>query len=104
MTWFAASATGFGVGLVSFGGLWLTVRQLVRRPRRQFWLGVSGLARLLLIGLAFFALCREGPDMLLAGLGGLWLARYCLIRSCHGEARRMTGEPGRVSDGSEHGR
>jgi hypothetical protein len=43
-------------------------------------LGASGLARLFLVGLAFYALSREGPDKLLAGLAGLWLARWCLIR------------------------
>jgi F1F0 ATPase subunit 2 len=80
MTWIAALTTGAGLGLVFFGGLWLTVRQLVQAPRRGL-LGASRLARLALVGLGFYGLSREGPAMLLAGLVGLWLARWCLIRS-----------------------
>lgn len=84
MTWFAAITTGFGLGLISFGGLWLTVRQLVDRPRRMVVIGASGFARLLLVGLVFYTLSREGADKVVAGLGGLWLARWCLIRRLGG--------------------
>jgi F1F0 ATPase subunit 2 len=79
MTWFAALTTGFGLGLASFGGLWLTVRQLVCRPRRRIVMGASGLARLFLVGVVLYALGRDSPDKLLAGLVGLWLARSCLL-------------------------
>ena len=52
MTWFAAITAGFGLGLASFGALWLTVRQLVGRPQRRILMSASGLARLCLVGLA----------------------------------------------------
>lgn len=80
MTWFAAVTTGFGLGLTSFGVLWLTVRQLVCRPPRRGLVGASGVARLFLVGLGMYALSREGTDKLLAGLVGVWLARWCLFR------------------------
>ena len=84
MTWLTAVTTGFGLGLASFGALWLTVRQLVSRPRRRILTGAGGLARLFLVGLVLYALSREGPDKLLAALAGLWLARSCLIRGLGG--------------------
>jgi len=84
MTWFAAITTGFGLGLASFGALWLTVRQQAWRSQRKVLMGASGLARLFLVGLVLYALSREGPDKVLAGLGGLWLARWCLIRRLGG--------------------
>ncbi len=84
MNWLTAATTGFGAGLVSFGMLWLTVRQLVRRPHRKFLLLASGPVRLFLVGVAFYGVSREGSDKLLAGLGGLWLARWCVIRRTAG--------------------
>jgi hypothetical protein len=83
MTWFAAITTGFGLGLASFGALWLSVRQLVRQRRRML-VSAGGVVRLLLLGLALYALDREGPDKLLAGLAGLWLARWSLTRGLGG--------------------
>jgi hypothetical protein len=44
----------------------------------------GGVARLLLLGLALYALGREGPDKLLAGLAGVWLARWSLTRGLGG--------------------
>jgi F1F0 ATPase subunit 2 len=83
MTWFAALTTGFGLGLVSFGGLWLTVRRL-GRPRGRALLAAGGLARMGLVGVVFYGVGREGPDRLLAALAGLWLARWCLLRELGG--------------------
>jgi len=79
MTWFAAITTGFGLGLASFGVLWLAVRRLVRLPQRRALIGASTFVRLFLVGIVMYALSREGPDKLLAGLTGLWLARWCLF-------------------------
>lgn len=84
MNWFAAVTTGFGLGLASFGTLWLTVRQLVCRSQGRAFMGASSLTRLLLVGLVLYALSREGPGELLAGLAGLRLARSCLARGLGG--------------------
>jgi len=84
MTWLAATTTGFGLGLISFGVLWLTVRHLLQSAQWRVLLIASGVARLSLVGLTFYALSREGPEKLLAGLAGLWLARWCLIRRLGG--------------------
>ena len=75
MTWAAAVVTGVGVGLAFFGALWLSVQRLPRTGTA--WpLALGALARLGLVGLVFCGLAREGPGVALAGLGGLWLARW----------------------------
>ncbi len=79
MTWLAAVATGFGLGIASFGALWVEVRELARRRRWGTRVGAGNLVRLFVVGLVLYALGREGPDVLLAALAGLWLARGCLI-------------------------
>jgi F1F0 ATPase subunit 2 len=89
MTWVEAGTTGAGLGLAFFGGLRLTVRAVVRRPQRRILLPLSGLARLLLTGLVFYGLSREGARESLAALGGFWLARWYLVSE--GETNRNEG-------------
>jgi F1F0 ATPase subunit 2 len=84
MTWLTATVAGAGLGLLFFGGLWLTIQQLVRKQRRGGLLGVSCLVRLTLMALVFYGLSREGAGTILAGLCGWWLARWCLIRQVGG--------------------
>jgi F1F0 ATPase subunit 2 len=83
MTWNEALMTGAGLGLAYFGGLWLTVRYL-SRGRRGVLLAASRCLRLGLVGLTFYGLSRDGVGMVLSGLAGLWLARWCLIRQLSG--------------------
>ena len=81
MTWFTAFIAGLLLGLIHFSGLWLTVRQVMRHPRRQSWLAASRLVRLLLIGGGFVWLAQHGAIAVLWGLGGWWCARgFVLLR------------------------
>lgn len=84
MNWTLAVLVGAGLGLVCFGGLWLTVQGVTQGPLRphpaRLLLAWSSLVRLALLAVGFSGLSREGPDKVLAGLGGLWLVRWCLIR------------------------
>jgi F1F0 ATPase subunit 2 len=84
MNWIAAVGTGAGMGLAFYGGLWLSVRRLATARRRAGWLGVSRVARLTLVALGFYALSREGIDLALAGLAGLLLVRWYLLRRLGG--------------------
>ncbi len=106
MTWVAATTTGFGVGLASFGLLRWTVHQVLsdqarsRGPndasatKRTLLTVASGLIRLALLGLVMFGLAREGIGNLLAGVVGILLARECLIRR-YSEMARLGGVCGR---------
>jgi F1F0 ATPase subunit 2 len=78
MSWLPALTTGAGLGLIYFGGLWLTVRQ-VARTQRKMVLAVSGVARLALAIIVFHALMQYGVGMVLAALAGFWLARLCML-------------------------
>lgn len=80
MSWIIAGSAGAGLGLAYFGGLWLTIKSVVRQPRRAVWLPVAGLARLLLLGLGLAILCRQGSSSVVAGLGGLWFSRWYILR------------------------
>ena len=78
MTWTTALTTGAGLGLVHFGGLWLTVLY-IRRADSWRLMALSLLARLTLAGLVFYALSRHGVAMVLFGLLGFWLVRSGLL-------------------------
>lgn len=84
MTWIAAGGAGAGMGLAYFGGLWVTVRGVMRRPGCARWIPLCGLARLALLGAGLVFLGRLGAGSLLAALGGLWLSRWLLIRAVGG--------------------
>jgi len=58
MNWAVAFGAGAGLGLAYFGGLWLTVVGVLRRPSRLVWVPVSGVVRLVLLGVALAALTR----------------------------------------------
>lgn len=76
----AAFMTGVGLGLVSGGTLWLAVRAVVNRPSRQAVLILDRVARFALVGLTIYGLSRYGSNAVLAGLGGLGVGRFYLIR------------------------
>lgn len=81
----AGGLTGAGLGLVVFGGLWLTVRRLpeVRRPGP--WLLASLVARFAVALAGFLWLVLGGgPVAALAGTLGFVLARHALIRRLPG--------------------
>ena len=83
MNW-AAAGTGFGLGLAYYGGLWVGVRRL-KNGRLPRWFALGQIARLALAALTFYVLLiTGGPVALVAGLGGLLAARWCLIRNIGG--------------------
>ena len=74
-----ALTTGFGIGLASVGGLWLTIRCAVGSPRIHAALALSQVLRLSLAAAGFYAVSREEPGFLLPALAGFWIARRTLI-------------------------
>ena len=80
MNWAAAAGTGFGLGLAYFGGLWFGVRRLRRGEAARFAAGWT--ARLALAAVTFYALLKAGGTAaVIAGLAGLLVARWYLLRT-----------------------
>jgi F1F0 ATPase subunit 2 len=79
MNWMMAIGVGAFTGLVYFGGLWLTVRQVTIRRRGGTLFFISCLARLILFGAMFYVLSRRSVGQAMAGLGGFWFARWYLL-------------------------
>ena len=89
MMWVIAPAAGALLGLLYFGGLWLTVRLVLLRQGRLPLVAASRLARLALLGLVLYALCRADAGYALAALPGFWLARWSMLRHL-GEVRHAS--------------
>lgn len=82
MNWAVAASTGFGLGLVYFGALWLSVRALRSGARSPVRFLSERLGRLAVCAVAFYALLRTGgvPAVAVA-LVGLLAARWYLVRT-----------------------
>ena len=84
MNWIGGFGAGAGLGVVYFGGLWLTVLGVMRRPSMAALVPASGAARLIVLGFGLAIVGRQGCAGILAALGGLWLSRWYLLRSIGG--------------------
>ena len=75
-----AMVVGFALGVLHFGGLWLTVQYLptVRRPHLILWASTLGRIGVSLVG--FYLVIRSGWGPLLVCLGGFLGVRYFLMR------------------------
>ncbi len=80
MIWPAAFFIGFAAGLFSFYGLWLTVS----KPRRLVIYIFSGSFRLTIVAGVFFFESQWGAGHVLVGLGGLQVARLCVMNRIGG--------------------
>ena len=88
------AAGGFGLGVLFFGGLWLTVRKSLFSRRPWLWFLLSMVLRTA-ITLAGFLLFTGGAfDRLLSCLTGFVAAKLLMIRFCgHGDlAARKEGK------------
>ncbi|MEA2116488.1 MAG: ATP synthase subunit I [Thermodesulfobacteriota bacterium] len=74
-------ATGVGLGLIYFLGLWATIRQLAQRQHTGLWMMTSLVLRLGLVLTGFYFLMgTAGWQGLLAALLGFSLVRLILTR------------------------
>lgn len=89
---------GVSLGILHFGGLWLTVRYLP--GTRQPWLCLTGstLGRLSVSLVGFYLVMRSGWGHLLVCLGGFLAARFLLIQRWHA-ARTLLPAPERGQHG-----
>ncbi len=71
-------AAGVGLGLLYFGGLWLTVRRLAGSRRPAMLFGASFVVRLALTVVGFYFVMDGSWERALACLGGFLIARQIL--------------------------
>ena len=84
MSSIAAIVAGTVLGLVYFGGLWVTVRGVLFHSWRASWIPLCWVARLVLVASGLAILSRQGAIGVLGGLGGLWVSRWMLLRELGG--------------------
>lgn len=75
-----AWATGVALGVMYFGGLWLTVRGLMGGKSPARWVLGSFLARNGVAVVGFYMVAGDNWRRLLSSLVGFIVARYLLIR------------------------
>ncbi len=71
---------GVALGLIYFGGLWMTVRRLPSARFPALLLLVSAIGRGAVALLGLYALAGPRWDGLLAGMAGFAVARVALVR------------------------
>jgi F1F0 ATPase subunit 2 len=80
----AGLACGLGLGLLYFGGLWLTLRRLAGSSQPAL-LAYGGFAvRSLLCLLGFYLIARSGLEGLIASLAGFMLTKLFLVNRLGG--------------------
>jgi len=81
MNWVMAMSSGFGLGVLYFGGLWRSVRMYGIRERTSTCAVIGRFLRLGMAAIVFHALLKSGGiASLLSGLLGVLLGRWLYIR------------------------
>lgn len=79
--WIAAAlVTGFALGAVYFGGLWLTVRSMQTMNQPALGLFMSFLLRIGIVLTGFYLVMDGHWERLVACLAGFLIARTLLVR------------------------
>ncbi|WP_340121205.1 ATP synthase subunit I [Methylobacter svalbardensis] len=75
------------LGLMYFGGLWLTLRRLTEIKRQTIWVLGSLVIRNVLAVIGFFPVVKQGWQYALICLAGFILVRFILVRCISPEPR-----------------
>ncbi len=75
-----AVATGFALGAIYFGGLWLTVRGVPTMQQPALWFLVSFVLRMSVVLAGFYFVMGGRWERLVACMVGFLLVRMLLIR------------------------
>jgi F1F0 ATPase subunit 2 len=76
----AVAAGGFFLGIVYFGGLWLTVKKSIFSKRAAIWLLSSMIVRTAITLAGFYLISAGNWQRMLLSLGGFIAARVFFIR------------------------
>lgn len=89
---------GMGLGLIYFGGLWLTLRTLSDANHRKAWLvSLSLLGRMSIVAAVLYLLFRDSWQQLLAVMAGMLITRTLLVRRIRPAPRSQSDEHGATS-------
>ncbi|BBO85812.1 ATP synthase subunit I [Desulfosarcina ovata] len=78
--WGLAFLWGAFLGLLYFGGLWLTVKTALDKRRPGRWLAISAIVRLATVLSGFWIVLRMDPAAFFFTLAGFFLVRIALTR------------------------
>jgi F1F0 ATPase subunit 2 len=87
-------ATGLIIGVVYFGGLWLTMRAVSASKRPRLLTAVSFIGRLAVAGLGFYLLSAGGWQRPVVAIAGFILMRLLLARRWGPDRNTSTPENG----------
>lgn len=80
LRWLPFAAAGGLLGVIHFGGLWLTVRRLPQISRPALWMGGSLLLRGLVVLAGFYFIVLAGWPATVAALAGFIAVRLLFGR------------------------
>jgi F1F0 ATPase subunit 2 len=71
---------GLGLGLLYYGGLWLTLRKLTQLRQPAIWLSLSLLLRMIAVVAVLYLLFADSWQQLLLALLGMLIMRSVLVQ------------------------
>lgn len=71
---------GLGLGLLYYGGLWLTLRKLAQLRQPALWLSLSLLLRMIAVVAVLYLLFADSWQQLLLALLGMLIMRTVLVQ------------------------
>jgi F1F0 ATPase subunit 2 len=71
---------GLGLGLLYYGGLWLTLRKLTQLQQPAVWLSLSLLLRMIAVVAVLYLLFADSWQQLLLALLGMLIMRSVLVQ------------------------
>lgn len=74
------AAVGLGLGFIFYGGLWLVLRRLQKFKHPGAWVGLSLVARTLLVVAVLYLLFGHTWQQLLIAVVGMLVARNLLVQ------------------------
>jgi F1F0 ATPase subunit 2 len=75
-----ALISGLILGLIFFGGLWLTVKKALGTPYAALWFMGSSLVRTAIVLTGFYFVAQGSLSRILVSAAGFIAARYLVVR------------------------
>jgi F1F0 ATPase subunit 2 len=71
--------TGIALGMLFFGGLWLTVKKTVTARKPAILILSSFIVRVAIVLLGFYFICAEDWQKILVAFSGFIIARFLMV-------------------------